>query len=297
MKKLRIGYFADGAWAHQALEKIINNPDFSIAFICVRFDSVDSYLVQRAAELKLPLLKHKNINDPKVVSEVASFNCDILVSMSFNQIFKSALINLAPKKIINCHAGLLPFYRGRNILNWALINNEKEFGISVHEVDAGIDTGDIILQDRFPISEEDTYATLLQRSFVACADILYRALVLIASGNDQRIKQSSIHSEGSYCRQRKAGDEIIDWQQSSLNLFNFIRAVCRPGPMATTHIRQSEVKINSSRMQSSTESFEGVPGQLLKKTERGFLVKTLDSTLEIFDITSATELHTGDRFI
>jgi methionyl-tRNA formyltransferase len=65
--------------------------------------------------------------------------------MSFNQIFKSEIINLPRLKTINCHAGKLPFYRSRNILNWVLINDEKEFGITVHYVDEGIDTGDIIL--------------------------------------------------------------------------------------------------------------------------------------------------------
>ena len=73
--------------------------------------------------------------------------------MSFNQIFRKDIINLTPIGIINCHAGKLPFYRGRNILNWVLINDEKEFGITVHFVDEGIDTGDIILQKTFPITD------------------------------------------------------------------------------------------------------------------------------------------------
>ena len=62
--------------------------------------------------------------------------------------------NMPPLKTINCHAGKLPFYRGRNILNWVLINDEREFGITVHYVDEGIDTGDIILQRVFPITDK-----------------------------------------------------------------------------------------------------------------------------------------------
>ena len=77
--------------------------------------------------------------------------------MSFDQIFKEEIINIPPLKIINCHAGKLPFYRGRNILNWALINDEKEFGITVHYVDFGIDTGDSILQKNYEITDDDDY--------------------------------------------------------------------------------------------------------------------------------------------
>jgi methionyl-tRNA formyltransferase len=89
-------------------------------------------------------LKYENINSKNFIERIKTYFCDLFVSMSFNQIFKDEIINLTPLRIINCHAGKLPFYRGRNILNWVLINDEKEFGITVHYVDEGIDTGDFI---------------------------------------------------------------------------------------------------------------------------------------------------------
>ena len=116
--------------------------------------------------------------------------------MSFNQIFKTEIINLPKLKTINCHAGKLPFYRGRNILNWALINDEKEFGITVHYIDEGIDTGDIVLQRTYPISDEDNYSTLLQVSYVECANILYDAIVMFKKENVDGIKQKDIHPIG-----------------------------------------------------------------------------------------------------
>ena len=133
-----------------------------------------------------------SVNSKASLNKIKSFNCDLLVSMSFNQIFREDLINLTPIGIINCHAGKLPFYRGRNILNWALINDEKEFGITVHFVDTGIDTGDIILQKTFPISDKDSYKTLLNTSYSACGDILFEALVQIAESNYKRTKQKTI---------------------------------------------------------------------------------------------------------
>jgi methionyl-tRNA formyltransferase len=96
--------------------------------------------------------------------------------MSFNQIFREEIMNMPPLKTINCHAGQLPFYRGRNILNWALINDEKCFGITVHYVDSGIDTGDIILQRTYPINDADNYKSLLEVAYTECANILYDAI-------------------------------------------------------------------------------------------------------------------------
>ena len=108
------------------------------------------------------------------MNKIKKYDCDLLVSMSFNQIFKTSI--LSKYKIINCHAGKLPFYRGRNILNWVLINDEKEYGITVHYVDEGIDTGDIILQKTYPITDNDNYKTLLTNAQTECASLLYEAL-------------------------------------------------------------------------------------------------------------------------
>ena len=149
--KLNIGYFADGPWSHEAFEKLINDSEITISFICVRFDTKDLTLKHYSEKYNIEYLKHENINSDEFISIVKKYNCDLFVSMSFNQIFRSVIINLPKYKTINCHAGKLPFYRGRNILNWALINDEKKFGITVHYVDVGIDTGGIILQRSYKL--------------------------------------------------------------------------------------------------------------------------------------------------
>lgn len=295
-KKIVIGYFADGPWAHHAFQKLINDDRIELAFICVRNDSVDETLVQYAAGHQLPLLKHPNINSSEFIEQVKQYRCDLFVSMSFNQIFRKEIINLPPLKTINCHAGKLPFYRGRNILNWALINDEREYGITVHYVDEGIDTGDIILQKTYPISEEDTYATLLLRAHTDCADILYEAIDLMISGRSERIKQSDIHPVGFYCAQRKAGDEMMNWQQTSRELFNFVRAICHPGPQARSFINGQEMKINRAEMIPDAPVYKGNAGQIVFKTKEYFIVKTADTTLKITEWTTEGKFRIGDKF-
>jgi methionyl-tRNA formyltransferase len=217
--------------------------------------------------------------------------------MSYNQIFRSRIINLPPLKTINCHAGKLPFYRGRNILNWALINDEKEFGITVHYIDEGIDTGDIILQRNFPITDEDTYCTLLDVAYTACAAVLYEAIKKLQSGDIDPIVQTTIHPTGFYCGLRGIGDENIDWKQSSRDLFNFIRAISTPGPQATTSIKGEEVRIDQAKMIEGVPTYKGTCGQLIGKTEAGFLVKTVDTYIEISSISTNVKLKVGDKLI
>lgn len=292
-KKLKIGYFADGPWSHNAFLKIINDQRFDIKFIVPRNDTKDETLLNFSIKYNIDYFKSDNVNSEASLNKIISYDCDVLVSMSFNQIFKKDIINLTSIGIINCHAGKLPFYRGRNILNWVLINDDKEFGITVHFVDEGIDTGDIISQKTFPITDLDSYKTLLNTSYSACANILYESLVQIAENNFERIIQKTIHPVGFYCGMRSQGDEVINWNNNSRNLFNFIRSISKPGPIARTNNGINEITINKSTFFKEAPVYIGTVGQVLSKTEDGFLVKTKDSFIEISEIEG--RLKVGDK--
>ncbi len=288
MNKIKIGYFADGPWSHRAFEKLIENEYIDIAFIVPRTDTKDDTLENYCSTYNIDYLKGTQVNSDDFFEKAKQYNCDLFVSMSFNQIFRTRIINLPRYSTINCHAGKLPFYRGRNILNWALINNEDHYGITVHYVDEGIDTGDIILQKVYPISEQDDYSTLLERSYKYCAEILTEAVqkFITTPNNIPRIKQKDIHPVGMYCGVRGIGDEIIDWNNNSIDLFNFIRSICKPGPQATTFVNGKKVSINKSRMITEAPIYKGTNGQIIGKTEEGFMVKTKDTFIEILDITT-----------
>jgi methionyl-tRNA formyltransferase len=294
-RKLSIGYFADGKWAHEAFKLIQSNDDIDIKFICARFDSEDKILKNFAEEYNIDYLKYKNVNSEEFLKKISGYECDLFVSMSFNQIFKTKIINIPKYKLINCHAGKLPFYRGRNVLNWVLINDEKDFGITVHYVDEGIDTGDIILQRTFKISDSDKYSTLLDKAYVECARILYDAIVLIQKGEVTTIKQRDIHKVGMYCGIRKEGDEVINWDQNSRELFNFIRAICDPGPMARSVLNGKEIKINASEIIEGAPIYKGIVGQVLNKEAGSFIVKVKDTVLKITEYIYDGNIKVGDR--
>jgi methionyl-tRNA formyltransferase len=198
-------------------------------------------------------------------------------------------------RTINCHAGKLPFYRGRNILNWALINDEKEYGITAHYLDEGIDTGDIIVQKLYEITDLDNYSSLLTRSYSYCADVLCEAILQIENGTVHTVKQNSIDPVGFYCGMRQSGDEILDWNQTSRQIFNFIRAISSPGPMARSEINGNEIKINKARMIDGAHHYVGICGQVVGISTDGFIVKTKDTTLEILEYDYSKKIRIGDR--
>jgi methionyl-tRNA formyltransferase len=177
-----------------------------------------------------------------------------------------------------------------------LINDEKEFGITVHYVDEGIDSGDIILQDLHPIKDTDDYLTLLTRAYIECSSILYRAVCLFKNGGMIGKKQEDIHPVGFYCTQRKIGDEYINWKDSSRNIFNFIRSICSPGPMARSFINGLEVKINKAEMVQDATVYKCIEGAILNIDKTGFLVKTKDSFIKVTEYTSDITVKMGDRF-
>ncbi len=296
MRKLKIGYFADGPWSHEALKRLLDDNTLEIAFVCARADNPDPVLKSKAIENRLDFITHPKINSEKFLKWVKKYDCDLFVSMSFNQIFRRELMNLPPLKTINCHAGKLPYYRGRNVLNWVLINDEKEFGITVHYVDEGIDTGDIILQRCYPISDQDNYFSLLERAYEGCATNLYEAIKIIQSNNVKLIIQKDIDSLGFYCPARRDGDERLSWNQKSRDIFNFVRAICRPGPEARTYLGNIEVKINKLEYFSDAKSYKGIVGAVVGVESNSFFVKTLDSFVKVTDWTGCERPRIGDRF-
>lgn len=296
MKKLLIGYFADGPWSHEALDKLLADETIEVAFVCARDDKPDEKLRIASVIHGIDFFSHPKINSIEFIDLVNKYGCDLFVSMSFNQIFKKALINLPPLRTINCHAGKLPFYRGRNILNWVLINDDSSFGITVHYIDEGIDTGDIILQHIYEIDDTDDYSTLLARAYRGCSLILYEAIKLLQSSEVEITVQADIDPVGSYCTTRTAGDEALDWRQNSRDVFNFVRAICNPGPQARTLLNGTVVKINRVNYLPNATVYKGIPGSVIGVESGAFLVKTLDSFVRVAEWSGCPMPKIGDRF-
>jgi len=281
---MQIGFFGDGRWAHRALESIVDTSNLDIAYIVVRHHDHDSVLTEWANELEVPFFAPGNVNAPSFVMRLKALEADINVSMSYDQILRYEVIHAAPKGFINCHAGALPFYRGRNILNWALINGEDRFGVTVHYVDEGIDTGDIIAQRFGVITSSDTYASLLDKAVELCADALIEALQAIQDDSFSAMPQEEIHPVGFYCSNRREGDEWIDWSWTTERIYNLIRALVPPGPGARTLHDGNPIVITNADKILHAPSYINRPGTVVGRNEEGIIVKTGDTSIKITQI-------------
>jgi methionyl-tRNA formyltransferase len=292
---MKIGYFADGPWSHKSLDKLVA-AGHEIAFITPRFDRQDPFLKVFCEKNDIFWLVENNVNSDKYIDRVSKFNCDAFVSMSFNQIIKKKLISMPPKGFINCHAGALPFYRGRNPINWALINGDSRIGVTAHYIDEGIDTGDILLQDFISVDDDDNYATLLAKGFEQCAETLTAAVMLLQK--DERVgrKQSEVHPVGFYCSRRIDGDEYIDWSKSSNDIFNLVRAITRPGPGAIALSRTHHLRIYGCKKITNAPNYIGTPGEIVGLSDGAWVVKTGDSTLLLTDIEDISNRNSNINF-
>lgn len=287
---MKVGYFADGRWAHQALDRIIETRGFDVVFIVARYVNPDPILKEYARRLQIPFLTHPNVNELSFIEHIQSYKADIHVSMSFNQILRKDIIQSAPYGFVNCHAGALPFYRGRNVLNWALINGEDQIGVTVHYIDEGIDTGDIIAQEFVPLTYNDNYGTVLNKAVRLCAKVLLHGLKSIRDGNVVAKKQTSIHPVGFYCSGRSNGDEWIDWRWPSIRIHNFVRAITAPGPGARTILNGQTLGVLKTSLIDDAPSYFDRPGTVVGHREDGVIVKTGDSTILISEVADINEL-------
>ena len=297
---MKIGFFGHGPWAEKAL-KLLQEKNVEISYIVTRYQNtpvVHCSLQTIAEKINADFFCFKHINDVEVVAQLKDYNVDLMVSMSFDQIIKYELIQLSPLGFINCHAGALPFYRGRNPLNWALINGESEFGISVHYVDEGIDTGDIILQKMYAIDSSDHYAKLLDVAIDQCAVLLVSAIESVLGGTNNRIPQVSIHPVGFYCGRRREGDEKIIWPLTSMQLHNFIRALSHPGPCARCLDENRRVMaIQNSQIIADAPVYTATVGEVVGRDSRGVVVKTLDSSLRLTQVAWVENDEVGTSFV
>ena len=278
---LKIGYFGDGRWARRALDRIVDAPEFRVLFVVGRSASPDPKLRAYADDLGVPFGTTADVNRPEFVDTIREYGADVHVSMSFDQILGRELIEMAPEGFINCHAGALPFYRGRNVLNWALINGEDRFGVTVHYIDEGIDTGDILEQRFADITASDDYHSLLEKAVALCADALPDALQQIHAGTADPTPQEDIHPVGFYCSRRGDGDEWLDWSWSTQRVHNFVRALTPPAPGARTRVHGEPLAILDTARIDGAPAYIDRPGTVVGRSGTGVVVKTGDTTIRV----------------
>jgi methionyl-tRNA formyltransferase len=148
----------------------------------------------------------------------------LIIANSYSMIIRPDVLSLC--NAVNIHGALLPQYRGANPIQWAILNNAVESGTTMHYIDAGLDTGDIIAQHRVPMFIEDTWVDIYNRTFLETDVMLIEELPKLLHNNTTRTPQDE--SVARYWRRRTPEDGLIDWNDSVLHIYNLIRALVKP---------------------------------------------------------------------
>jgi len=169
-------------------------------------------------------------NEPGFVAEVAASRPDFLFSFYYRQMLGRSLLALPPRGAYNMHGSLLPKYRGRAPVNWAVLHGERQTGATLHAMVAAPDAGDIVASEAVPILPDDTAVEVFRKVTVAAERVLHANLPALLAGDAPHRPQDPL--EASYFGGRTARDGAIDWRRGVLAVHNLIRAVAPPYPGA-----------------------------------------------------------------
>lgn len=202
----------------------------------------ESAVKKFAIEKGLKVLQPVRLKDPEFLDELRSINADLQVVVAFRML-PELVWNMPPKGTINLHASLLPQYRGAAPINWAIINGEKESGVSTFFLKQEIDTGDILFTEKVTIGEQDTAGDLHDKLMNIGSRLLVKTVKAIESGNYTEIPQDHIDT-----RELKTAPKIfredcqIDWNKPTSQVFNLIRGLS-PYPASFSTLQGKTLKI------------------------------------------------------
>ncbi len=224
-------------------KKILTPPDVKIA----------------ANDLNIPVYQPETLKDESVISEIRSFEPDVIVVIAYGKILPQSVLDIPKYCCVNIHGSILPKYRGAAPIQRAVINGEKVTGITSMRMNAGLDTGDIIKIYKTEIKPEETSGELFDRLAESAPDVLKETLISLENGTAVFTKQSDENS--TYAKPLSKDEAVINWNESADTIYNKIRGM-NPWPVSFTYINGKKLKIFSAEICEKS----GTAGKLISKT-------------------------------
>ncbi len=240
-------------------------------------------VAERARAAGVPVIAPDDVNADDAVAAVAAARPELLFSFYFRQMMHPRLLALAPRGALNLHGSLLPRYRGRAPVNWAILRGEKETGVTLHYMDEKPDHGDVVAQRRVAIARDDTAQTLTRKLAAEARLLLREVYPLLVAGRAPRVPQD--HARASYFGGRKPEDGAIDWSRPAEEIRNLVRAVTDPWPGAFTTLGGRRLFVWWAETRPLPEAArDALPGAILRDGDGAVLVATGDGALELCDV-------------
>lgn len=228
----------------------------------------------------IEVIQPKRMKDEEVIDKIKEVNPDLIVVVAYGKILPKEIIDIPKYGIINVHSSLLPKYRGASPIHSAILNGDKESGVSIMYIEEGLDSGDVILKETCEITEDDTLGTLHDRLKELGAIGLEKALKLIEAEEVKAEKQDD--SKATFVKPITKEQAKIDWNNTKEVIFNQIRGL-NPFPGAYTHNEKNEnIKIYKS--EKLEKEYDGENGTVVEMTKKGPVVKVANGALRLLEI-------------
>jgi methionyl-tRNA formyltransferase len=281
MSKPGILVFAYHDVGFECLDVLIRRGENIVAVITHEDNPHEQIWFRSVADLakgsSIPVYTPESVNTPAWVGRIRDWNPDLIFSFYYRNMIREEILNIPRLGAFNMHGSLLPRYRGRVPINWAVLHGEKETGVTLHYMVKRADAGDIVDQETVPIGPDDTAQDVFRKAVKAARLVLERRIDDLTKGTAPRRKQDE--SRATYFGGRKPEDGRIDWTQSAERIYNLIRAVTHPYPGAFTRTDGKKLFIWWARPLKGTE---GKPGEVL--STKPLRVAAGSGSLEILNL-------------
>ncbi len=234
---------------------------------------------EKALELGIPVYQPEKLRTLEMVELIKSLEPDIIVVAAYGQILSKDVLDAPKYGCINVHASLLPKYRGASPIQWSILNGDEETGVTIMRMDEGLDTGDIILQEKIRILPEDTADTLFERMANLGGPLALKAIEQIEAGTAIYIKQKE--DEASYVKMIKKEMGEIDWSKPAEEISRLVRGL-NSWPCAYTFLKDKQLKIWESKVATLSVA-SAVPGQIVS-LEDGLVVACGEGALVLREV-------------
>jgi methionyl-tRNA formyltransferase len=231
-----------------------------------------------AREKEIPIYTPEKINTPEWIERIAALQPDLILSVYYRNMISSKILALPRRGAFNMHGSLLPKYRGRAPINWAVLHGESRIGMTLHRMVKAADAGAIVDQDGVEIDPRDTAEQAFRKVLPCARRVLARQIDALLAGTAHETPQDD--SQATYFGGRKPEDGRINWGQTSRQIFNLIRAVTDPYPGAFTDVGAARLMVWWAEPDSpATRGRRGQPGEVLSVAP--LVVATGDGALEL----------------
>ena len=236
-----------------------------------------------ALKHEIPVLQPVKVREPEFVEQLRTMEPDVIVVAAFGQIISRDLLELPKYGCINVHASLLPAYRGAAPIQWAVINGDRESGVTIMRMNEGLDTGDMIDKVVVPLAEDETGGSLFEKLSHAGARLCVKVLEDLESGRAVCTPQPE-ESTTAYAAMitKKMGE--ICWQRPAEEIEQLIRGL-NPWPSAYTYLDNKSLKLWKATVEKAEEETENaVPGQVIRADKNGLCICTGDGILNVLEL-------------